>query len=500
MKLKECSASKLKRLSQHKKIICFGAGERFYQIFNAFLDMHIEKNIAFLVDNDKAKWGTYRELGGKNLEIKSPEVLREINDREYIILITAMRHNEIFAQIQNLVGDKRIPCIKGITYRNQIAFWLESISRIMPLQNAIVFQGEGDTYENANALGDYLKNNECLKKYRIYWLCNHPERFINTGREKYIKRDANLAKVSFSHLFTYIFALNSSKYIIFENQMIKKRREDQISVYLNHGSPPLKATKGLINLPNDLNYAVCPSENCANILSEQYSINKERLLYCGSPRTDILFDGTKHEKLSEYLSSRKCKKKILWVPTFRQHYRSGRMDTKKSFAYGIPVIQKEEDWITLLDYLEKNHILLIIKPHLLQKLDLLKIHSSKNIMFLKQDDLECLGANVYDLMKFCDGMITDYSTIAFDYMLLERPIGYTIDDMDDYKIGFSVNNPLDYMPGKKIKEVHELMHFIDEVLQEDDVYREEREKINKFVHGKFLDGENSRRLVDYLNL
>lgn len=500
MKLRKCSASKLKRLSCRKKIICFGAGERLCQMFHAFSDIYIEENVAFIVDNDKAKWGNYRVLNGRQVEIKSPEELKKINSKDYIILITAMRYNEIFAQIQNLVDNKRILCIKEITYRNQIAFWFEYLAKIIPLQNAIVFQGEGDTYENANAMGTYLRENGYLKKYHVYWLCNHPEMFMNTRKEKYIRRDANLAKVSYRHLFTYILALNSSRYLIFENQMIKKRRDDQISIYLNHGSPPLKATKGIINLANDLNYAVCPSVNCADILSEQYGINKERLLYSGSPRTDILFDGTLHEKLSTRISATKYAKKILWVPTFRQHYRSGRVDTDMTYVYGIPVIKTDEDWAQLIEYLKKNNILLIIKPHLLQKLDLLKLQTNSNIMFIKQDELESLGAHVYDLMKLCDGMITDYSTIAFDYMLLERPIGYTIDDMDDYKVGFSVNNPLDYMPGRKMKEMQELIAFLDEVLREEDEYREEREKMNRFIHGEFADGENSRRLVEYLNL
>ena len=500
MKLQKWSASKLKRSLRHRKIVCFGAGERFYQIFNPFLDMHIDKQIDFIVDNDERKWGTFRELNGRRIEIKSPDVLRSINNKDYIILITAMRYNEIFAQIQNLIGNKKICCIKEITYRSQIAFWFESFAQAIPLRRAIVFQGEGDTYENAKALADYLKANDYLKRYRIYWLCNQPEIFISTSREKYIKRDANLARVSCWHLFLYIFALNSSKYLIYENQIIKKRREDQISIYLNHGSPPLKATKGLISLPNNLNYAICPSVNCAEILSEQYGINKERLLYCGSPRTDVLFNDTIHAKLSARMSSTKYKKKILWVPTFRQHYRSGRVDTDMVFAYGLPVIKKESDWGELIEYLKKNNILLIIKPHLLQKLDLLRVPTNNNITFIKQDELEELGANVYDLMKLCDGMISDYSTIAFDYMLLDRPIGYTIDDMEDYKVGFSVKNPLEYMPGTKIKEVSALIEFIDDIVCGMDRYKEERARVNKFIHDEFIDGQNSCRLVGYLKL
>ena len=57
MKLKRISANKLNRISRKKKVICFGAGELLTKTFCDIKDLNIEKNIAFIVDNDSSKWG-----------------------------------------------------------------------------------------------------------------------------------------------------------------------------------------------------------------------------------------------------------------------------------------------------------------------------------------------------------------------------------------------------------------------------------------------------------
>ena len=325
------------------------------------------------------------------------------------------------------------------------------------------------------------------------------------NNEVYIYRNSNLSKVSILELLRYINSVNRSKYLIYENQMLKKRRDAQIAIYLNHGAPPLKATKGIINLPDNLNYCVCSSENCADIVSEQYSINKERLIYCGSPRTDVLFDINVREEVNMFIDRNKYEKVILWVPTFRHYYRngssrSGRVDSKKIYKSGMPVVEEPEDWRKLIAKLKKDNILLVIKPHRYQDLTKLKIPENDSIIFIAQKDLDEKSINVYDLMKSCDAMITDYSTIAFDFMLLDRAIGYTLDDMQDYTIGFSVDNPLEYMPGTKINNMEDYLDFIEDIRNGIDRFQGERHKINSMIHGDFIDGNNSERLIELLGL
>lgn len=191
---------------------------------------------------------------------------------------------------------------------------------------------------------------------------------------------------------------------------------------------------------------------------------------------------------------------ILWVPTFRQHRANGRVDSAMTYEYGVPIMHSAEDWTDIADELKKRNILLIYKPHLLQKTENLHIPDTMNIRFITSEQLDEIGSDVYQLMKICDAMITDYSTIAFDFMLLNRMIGYTIDDMDKYQIGFSVNNPLDYMPGNKIVTKQDFIHFLTDVSNRNDRYYEERQKVNKWVHGNQMSGNYSGRLAEILGL
>ena len=500
MKLKECSALWLSKQTKHKKLICFGAGNYLIYVFSAFSDLKLEKKIDFIADNDPKKWGSFRDISGTKVRIDSPQRLAEIDLSKFIIVITATHHQEIFSQIQDITNNPRITCYSAPKIRNPFMRVFNTIQSALPLTDSIVMQGEGDTCENATSLARYIESGGASRKHRIYWLCDHPEKFNNTKTERFIQRKADLMKMTLPKLWVYCRCMNRSRYLIFENQFIQKKRDEQISVYLNHGSPPLKATKGKIELQPELNYAVCPSENCSAILCEQYGINKERLLYCGSPRTDCLFNGTQNKDLMQKLEIQKYSKVILWVPTFRQHCKNGRVDSTRHYESGMPVIESHEDWTELARLLSELDILLLIKPHLLQRLDILKIPCNSNIRFITQAELDSLNTNVYELMKLCTAMITDYSTIGFDYMLLNRMIGYTIDDMNDFSLGFSVSDPLNYMPGHKIRTVMDFMNFIRDTACNNDRFRQQRAMINEWVHGEFADGNNSKRLVQMLGL
>ena len=285
-----------------------------------------------------------------------------------------------------------------------------------------------------------------------------------------------------------------AKYLVFENMFIEKNREDQISIYLNHGSPSIKNSKGYINLPLDLNCAISPSDYAARQMSELCSINMERLFVCGSPRTDVFFENRDIGILKTQLGIAQYSKCILWVPTLRQHKGGMRNDVKKSNKFGVPVIYTENDFLKLEKELRRRNICLVIKPHPYQNLDYYKIVSGDAIKIMTQEQLSEMQMSMFELLPCFDAMLTDYSSIPFDFMLLDKMIGYTIDDVDDYKLGL-VPDYKGLMAGHKIENTEELLEFIDDVSKNADKYAKERNEINLLAH-KYPDGENSRRLCE----
>ena len=498
MGIKDITVNKLNKIAKRKPMICFGAGEVFQDMFRKTENLHMEKNVKFVIDNDKTKWYSEINVCNVSIPVMPIEVIKEIDIAEYTIVITSKSYTEIYAQLQKYLSGREVVCFIYSTYRDWLCKLFRSFARKLPLKNYILLQGEGDTCENANAVGKYIREHNYLKKYKLIWLCDNPDKFSGNAKEKYIARNINMQSKRYITKWKYYYYKACAKYLMFENEVIEKEREGQISVYMNHGSPPLKSTLGHIVLPKNIDYVMCPSQNVADIVSFQYSVGKDKLIYGGSPRTDIFFEDEKNERLRLALGGDKYEKVILWAPTFRSMSKKNRVDSKVEYPYGVPMIYSQEDYDKIVDVLRCKNVLLLIKPHIYQDMSKWILEMNDNIRIITQNELDKYQCNVYDVMKISDSLITDYSTIAFDYMLLDRMIGYTLEDMDKYTIGFSVDNPLEYMPGTKIYNVDEFVWYIENVCDNVDEFRDARRKVSEYIH---IDkGRHSEKLLYMLNI
>lgn len=99
----------------------------------------------------------------------------------------------------------------------------------------------------------------------------------------------------------------------------------------------------------------------------------------------------------------------------------------------------------------------------MQDLNQIKLHSYSNIIVLDGNKVKELDVDNYRLMKDADALISDYSSVTFDYLHLNRPIAYTLDDKDDYKNGFIVENPETLMAGPQLFTIDDFYAFISDV-------------------------------------
>jgi CDP-glycerol glycerophosphotransferase (TagB/SpsB family) len=103
------------------------------------------------------------------------------------------------------------------------------------------------------------------------------------------------------------------------------------------------------------------------------------------------------------------------------------------------------------------------------------------------------------MLMLTDGMITDYSSVMFDYLLLNKPICFTVDDMDSYKLGF-VDNYEELLAGDKIMDINQLIQFILNVSEGVDPFNYKRNELNKKLNKYGMDGKNSERICKYLGI
>jgi len=370
---------------------------------------------------------------------------------------------------------------------------LNPFLRKKQLKNIIVIESHNDFDSNGGAFYNYLIENGYNKKYKIVWLLKNPE-FVPQSLPQNVEW-VPLFKPSFKKNYYFWIA----KFFSYDCECKGKLRPDQKAIYLSHGAVALKRPKGYLTLPENIDYCLTTSEFIAPIHAETFGLGvpNSKQVILGYPVHDILYGASCNEIEKVYKG--KCKKYILWMPTFRKSKNSDRNDSEREFTYGVPIIENEDILARITSILERYNIVLIIKIHPMQDLNSVGIKDSEYIKILDGTSVKKLNIDNYRLMRDCDALISDYSSASYDFLHLNRPIGYTMDDKSSYKIEFIVEKYEELMAGPEINNAEQFIAFIRDVAEDRDLYREKRMSIlNKLF--KYHDGNSSKRIADFLGL
>jgi CDP-glycerol glycerophosphotransferase len=140
------------------------------------------------------------------------------------------------------------------------------------------------------------------------------------------------------------------------------------------------------------------------------------VLEAGYPRNDALLDGSGQERaatISKRLGLARSKKVMLYAPTFRDDQRVG-----KRFTFALPI-----DLDALLAAVgEEYEIVVRLHPIIRGKVKLpWGVHEAG------------AGFEMEDLLAATDVLVTDYSSIMFDFSVLDRPIVFYVPDLERYR-------------------------------------------------------------------
>lgn len=359
-------------------------------------------------------------------------------------------------------------CFKPLSRINQ---WIKKNEKLIFFYSNLGFR------DNVKAFYDYLIEQGYNDEYRIVVSIIEYERHQKEAPHnvKFISNKRGIITFMRAKYAFYCYG----KYPI-------KPSKDQKVINLWHGMPLKKI--GNMERGNeeiDYNYftkIVSTSKYFIPILMKSFRCQDTQVMITGQPKTDIMF---REDKAMDELIRNKSEKVILWMPTYRDEERT----------YPLPVITPAQ--AERLDrILEMNKIRLIVKLHPLQRLYGI-IRTLPHINWVTQIELDQKNIPLYALLRVADALITDYSSVYFDYMMLDRPIGFTLDDIEEYQKtrGFVVDKPLECMPGRRISTYQDLLQFVDDVIEGNDPFKEERREMNQQFN-QYTDGENSRRVAE----
>lgn len=493
-RLQYFSVDKLNRVSRYKEIYCYGCGKIFYELIEKYADEPFVQKIAKVIDGNKNIWETSVNVQSKEINIENPNIVEHIKSEDVLILITTNQYKEVYESLCKMISGEDIVCSKypEIYYESaKVWLWLFSC---FPKKRSLLFHYGNEPHENAIAIIKYLKEEKLTTKYRVVLLTEKGSfypRYVNQNIA--ILRESIREKSSMKDMIRYCYYYGSSQYLFYENECIKKVGKHQKLIYLNHGTLPLKNVKDVLRQPEELDYAVCPSPNCAQIYWEQYGVPVEKQIYLIQPRVSLLFDSGK--KITDVITQ-DYRQVVMWLPTFRSLKGSERVDSRQTDICSL--LSREEDVEQLNETLKKYNQILVIKRHPREKAEFQISSRYQNIQVIDDKDLEQADIVLQEMLGKTDALLTDYSGIMFEYLFLNKPIGYVIDDMDDYHRGFSVENPLDYMQGEKITTIDALCDFLENVSVGKDIYSEKRIALRKKVFGDVDFMTGSKSLINFI--
>lgn len=354
----------------------------------------------------------------------------------------------------------------------------------------LIYDPKSDKFDNTGALFDYLIENGYNNKYEIVNICKN---YKVLGQDP-IKNVVWGNK--WKGIYTYLFA----KYVYYRASYISIiPAKGQHVIQMWHGSPckggqSYNCRTGWVN-PYYTGF-LSASKHFDHIFAEVFNVPESKMLLCGHPRTDILFRNNQKYDLGEY------KKLIIWTPTYRKYkkYRYGVEKQLQNDDKLIPIIPVD-NFEDINNHLKRIGIKIVIKLHPMQSLDNYRLKELDYFMLFSDEDFKARGMDLYKFMTQCDAMITDYSSIYWDFLVLDRPIAFTEDDAEDYATGrgFVMDDPEKYKPGPKLFTHSDFYKFVDDLAAGKDDYVEQRKEMNLYGN-PVTDGFSCKRALECANI
>ena len=365
----------------------------------------------------------------------------------------------------------------------------------------IIFFGSynGKSYAcSPKAVYEYMLRDEKFSEYYYVWLFDEPEKysFLQSNRHTKVVKNGSAECEKYLHM---------AKYWIFNFRALDQwvPKKEQIYVQCWHGTPlkrlgyDITFSENAMNSVHEirnkyktdtkrLDYLLSPCRFVTEKFSSAWNLEnfgKEKaILEIGYPRNDFLNMYTEQDvfytKKSLGLETSN-KKIILYAPTWRDN----QHDAKSGYIYINPV-----DFGYLQKYLGDEYVILFRAHYFVA--DNFDFEAYKGFIYdvSKYDDIN-------ELYIIADILITDYSSVFFDYAILGRPILFYMYDMEEYRDemrGFYLD--VDKLPGPILKTEKELVAAIRETsFKERD--HTILEAFNK-EYNSMNDGKATERLVD----
>ncbi len=336
----------------------------------------------------------------------------------------------------------------------------------------------------------YLSGNEKYVGYRIYLSAtNRNKRRFETFLENH---GINKVHIVITASDEYMRLLAGVKYLVNDTSFAPYFLKKEGQIYLNtwHGTPLKSLGKNIQTGPHSIgnvqrnfvcsDFLLFPNEYTKNHIIKDYmlaNISKSKCVLSGYPRNEAFFDNESRKRLREELEL-SGKQVYAYMPTFRGGVNTGT--TQKSDAYMIYYLCELDKQLT------ENEVLYV---------NLHPIVMKSGIDFRQFQHIRKFPESyeTYEFLNIADMLVTDYSSVFFDFANTGHKIILFPYDKEEYLADRGMYLSMDELPFPQVRDEKELLRELRSKKQYDD-----REFLSKFAPYEGIDA--TRKLCDYIIL
>lgn len=355
----------------------------------------------------------------------------------------------------------------------------------------MAFHGKG-YLDNPRAIYEEMRNDPRFADFSYVWVMKKPVPVPGAKVVKYLSWGYfwNMARAKYwiinSKLPSYIFKKKSQIYLqTWHGTPLKHLGHDievdENTTFYRSGQSYAQMTQSYDRDSARYTYMISPNAFCTEVFPHAFGVDKEKLREIGYPRNDILSNFTEEQVRAkkQELGVPEDKKVLLYAPTWRDN-------SYVAAGYTFRLKADLHKWKEKLG----DEWVVLFKPHYLIINEFKEDPELEG--FLYSIDA---GADIAELYPVADALVTDYSSVFFDYAILNRPMWFYMYDLDEYAkdlrgFYFDIHKEL---PGRIYQDEDALLQAI----ADGDFDPERLARFNQRFNNR-EDGHASRRAVDLL--
>lgn len=359
----------------------------------------------------------------------------------------------------------------------------------------VLFESHPDFSDNSRALYEYMQKNT---DYKCVWLVHEKsslEILDNIGVPCYLLGSKESDEV-----------IEKARFILSTSfELANRKKRGQIHVSLWHGfgtklvgffdeAAPSGNFEELMTIVTQCDLITSTSRSSQMIFSAYFASDPRKIAITGFPRNDYLFSEDGRKNLKALIGKELDGRLIFYLPTMRRGLKAeGRQFDDNLFNF----CDYSPDSLEL--FLEDTNSYIITKLHFAD--DPLFSFSNqdlpKRIIVLDTSAMLSKQMTIYHILNAFDCLVTDYSSIYSDFMLLDRPIIFSCPDYNEYEKdrGFIAEDPRFMMPGAFVKNQKELMRHLRIALEGQDECKRYRRFMLPYFH-RYSDDKSSERVFN----